>query len=262
MPEPRDDEFYVGYLPQAPPAIASHVRVAVALILVLAAGLGLLLVNAQKRFAPAVYEFGASTEFTGWVRERPYPMLLVRRPGRPGGEPAFSTYFLTVFGKRGAEARVAGLDGRAVTLRGALIYRDGKTMIDVEDGSVAPLDVAAAERLKAAMPAAEEDLGVHTFVGEIVDSKCFLGVMKPGNLKAHRSCAARCISGGIPPVLVVRDAEGMATYLLLVSEDGEAVNRQVLELVAQPVEITGRVVRLGDQLMLEADPDGYRLTDG
>jgi len=40
-------------------------------------------------------------------------------------------------------------------------------------------------------------------VGEIVDSKC-LGVMTPGQLTTHRACAIRCISGGIPPVLHVR----------------------------------------------------------
>ena len=97
-----------------------------------------------------------------------------------------------------------------------------------------------------------------TLVGEIVDSKCFLGVMKPGNSKPHRACAARCISGGIPPVLLVRDKQGNPTYFLLVSSAGESVNDAVLDLVAEPVEITGRVMRHGDLLVLHADPETYR----
>ena len=42
-----------------------------------------------------------------------------------------------------------------------------------------------------------QPLGAVTLTGEIVDSKCFLGVMNPGNLKPHKACAIRCISGGI-----------------------------------------------------------------
>ena len=101
-------------------------------------------------------------------------------------------------------------------------------------------------------------LGKQTFVGEIVDSKCFLGVMNPGQLTPHRACAIRCISGGAPPVLLVRQKDGPAIYLLLVSADGQAVNKQVLDVVAEPVEITGEVERQGDMLVLRSDPATYR----
>ena len=106
------------------------------------------------------------------------------------------------------------------------------------------------------------DLGEHTLRGEIVDIKCYLGVMKPAHGKPHRSCAARCISGGIPPALVVKDRDGDTNHLLLVSADGRTVNREVLPLVAEPVEITGRVVRLGDRLVLQANPETYRRLTG
>jgi hypothetical protein len=101
-------------------------------------------------------------------------------------------------------------------------------------------------------------LGRQTLVGEIVDSKCFLGVMNPGQLTPHRACAIRCISGGVPPVLLVRQKDGPATYLLLVSSEGKPVNQQVLDLVAELVEITGEVERQGDLLILRADPATYR----
>ena len=97
-----------------------------------------------------------------------------------------------------------------------------------------------------------------TFVGEIVDSKCFLGVMNPGQLAPHRACAIRCISGGAPPVLLVRQKDGSAICLLLVSADGKPVNKQVLDKVAEPVEITGEVERQGEMLVLRSDPLTYR----
>ena len=101
-------------------------------------------------------------------------------------------------------------------------------------------------------------LGRQTLRGEIVDSKCFLGVMNPGQLLPHRACAIRCISGGIPPMLLVRPTNGAAIYLLLVSADGKPVNQQVLDLVAEPVQITGEVERQGELLVLRADPATYR----
>ena len=94
-----------------------------------------------------------------------------------------------------------------------------------------------------------------------MDSKCFLGVMNPGQLAPHRACAIRCISGGIPPVLLVRQQDGAALYLLLVSAAGQPVNQQVLDLVAEPVQITGEVERQGDLLILRADPSTYRRLD-
>jgi len=252
MADPRDDEFYIGYLPQAPRGIAARSRLGVVLIFAAVVTVGLLLVHAQSRFAPAVFEFGIVTEHVGVVRERPYPVLDVSRPGHTEETSPVSSYYLTAFGKQGAVEQVEGLDGKTVRLRGSLIYRDDKTMLEIQDGSVEIVDEANAARLP------ETDLGGRTLVGEIVDSKCFLGVMKPGNLKPHRACAARCISGGVPPVLLVRDPDGFATYYLLASADGEPVNDQVLHLLAEPVEITGRVSRRGDLLTLHADPASYR----
>ena len=71
-----------------------------------------------------------------------------------------------------------------------------------------------------------------------------------------------CISGGIPPVLLVRQTDGTALYFLLVSASGQPVNREVLDLVAEPVSITGDVIRQGDQLILRADPRTYRRVAG
>jgi len=41
--------------------------------------------------------------------------------------------------------------------------------------------------------------------------------------KVHRACAVRCLSGGVPPGLLVRDESGNAVTYLLVGEDGRAL---------------------------------------
>jgi hypothetical protein len=149
---------------------------------------------------------------------------------------------------------VRGRDGQLVTLEGSLVYRDGATMIEVVPGSIA----AAPGGALPATDAPAVDLGGVTLRGEIVDTKCHLGVMNPGDGKTHRGCAARCISGGIPPALRVRDEAGDGRLYLLVGPHGEAVNHQVLPFVAEPVEIAGRAERRGDLLLLYADPAAIR----
>ena len=256
----RGDDFYVGYQGQAPPALGRFLRRIVLALVALAAVVAVGLAALQGPFDPGVFEFGVERDFEGVLQERPYPLLLVPRPGAAGGEP--SRFHLVAFGKRGAAAEIAGLDGRPARLRGTLIHRQGQTMVEVVAGSVEPLDPAVSGSATAAPPGAGEDLGIQTLRGEIVDSKCFLGVMKPGRGKPHRACATLCIRGGIPPVLRVESAAGEHRHFLLTDTSGGSVNDRVLELIAEPVEITGRVERTGDLLLLRADPGSIRRLSG
>jgi hypothetical protein len=90
--------------------------------------------------------------------------------------------------------------------------------------------------------------------GEIVDSKCYGGVMNPGRGKVHRDCAVRCLSGGIPPVLVSENEAGDTTLYLLVDFDGSQLPREkFLDRVAEPVEIAGHLINRGDSKILAVD---------
>jgi hypothetical protein len=241
------DEFYTGYLPQAPPGIARRVRLAVAVLLVAAVALAVAVVTGQRGFSPAVYEFGVTRDFEGVVREKPYPMLEVDRPGRGAG---VSRYYLVNPFKAGAE--VAGRDGEPTRLRGSLLYFGEETMIEI-----LPEELSEASGTAAA-PSAPVSLGAHRLRGRIVDSKCYLGIMKPGDGKIHRACAARCIRGGIPPLFVLSDALGDVRHLLLVGADGAAIGSEVLDFVAEPLEVEGEVLRSGDLWILRADPASFR----
>jgi len=82
------------------------------------------------------------------------------------------------------------------------------------------------------------DLAAVELTGEIVDSKCYLGVMNPGNGKVHRDCAVRCISGGIPPAFLVRDADGRSKILLLTNWNSEHLNH-----IAERITLRGHLTR-------------------
>jgi hypothetical protein len=123
-------------------------------------------------------------------------------------------------------------------------------MVEIVPGSVRPLEPGGGVIVDLGQP-----MGTRTFRGEIVDSKCYLGVMKPGEGKTHRSCASLCLRGGIPPALRVEgDARTEPGLLLLVDADGHPLGPRVLPWVAQPVEITGQVTRYGDLWLLASDP--------
>jgi hypothetical protein len=103
--------------------------------------------------------------------------------------------------------------------------------------------------------------GTSTLIGEIVGSKCYFGVMNPGTGKVHRDCAVRCIRGGLPPAFLVRNGDGEATVLLLQGSDGRQINQEVLDRVAEPLQIGGQVIRSGDTLILRAEPSTFRTAD-
>ncbi len=252
----KAEEFYIGYLPHAPGHVAAHLRKFILALLALGVAAALLFVVGQKKFAFSVFEFLQPRSFEGVISTEPYPTLSVMRPGKSGDLPAFSRYLLVAEGKHGALPEVAPFEGKRVKLEGTLIYRDDQAMIELVPNTIT-LQVEAG-MISASQPQA---LGTFTLTGEIVDSKCFLGVMNPGELKTHQACAVRCIAGGSPPVLIVRNEQNEVSYVLLVSSEGHAVNQEILEMVARPVEISGEVWQHDNLLVLRADPKTYRVLE-
>ena len=246
-----NDEFYIGWEPKAASHIGKFVRTVVVMLFVATIGLALAFAVVQHSIGVSVFEWGTVKTFSGVLKLEPYPHLLVPRPGATGTQNNFSTYYLVAPFKFGLDReKLSKLDDKTVSLQGTLIYRGSQTMVEA-----LPDSIKAADTKSPMLTGAETiQLGRQMLTGEIVDSKCFLGVMNPGQLLPHRACAIRCISGGIPPVLLVRQRNGTAIYLLLVSPDGKPVNQQVLDLVAEPVQITGEVERQGELLILRADP--------
>lgn len=247
MAEGRD-AFYVGYKPQAEPELAAWLRRRLLVLLLALPIVAALLVVGQSRFDDSTHEFGIVGEYRGRLEAAPYPYLAADAASdRPR--------LLVGVGKLGAD-EVDGMRGREVRFEGTRIYRDDQEMIEIAPGSV----VAESEQVARAAPGVSG--GAVELVGEIVDSKCYLGVMKPGRGKPHRSCAARCISGGVPPILLVTDSRGERHYLLLVGEDGRALNSEVLEFVGEPLAIAGEIVEESGLRYLRAEPAAFRRLEG
>ena len=130
-------------------------------------------------------------------------------------------------------------------------------MIEVEPASLAlAADVASStpQLMDATVQrrsSGNDAIGVR---GEIVDSKCFLGVMVPGSGKTHKDCASLCLRGGIPPALYVHDRGGQSSVLLLTGAFGEPVGAHALQRAGEAVDMTGTIDQQGGWLVLHSDP--------
>ena len=126
-------------------------------------------------------------------------------------------------------------------------------MIEVDSASL-PSRVSEAASVQATALLEQSDSGAVELTGEIVDSKCFLGVMVPGSGKTHKECASLCLRGGIPPALYVQDRARHSSLLLLVGPTGEPIGARAVQAAGEAITVTGSIQRQGGWLVLRTDP--------
>jgi hypothetical protein len=247
---PQQDEIYVGYLP-VPLRQRKFLLLTVPLLLwVLCAG-AFLWARSQHAPGPAVWDdAGQPIRLRGVIVSKPYPLLFtLDAEGTP------QAILLVEAGKHGSHQRFTGLDGRSVTVSGWPLHRDGRRMLELEPSESAV--VADASTPPTPVPTVIP-VGRVTLRGEIVDSKCFLGAMKPGEGKTHKECATLCIRGGIPPMFVTRNAEGVTTYYLLENPAGGPLDAAIFPFIADPVEVRGEHAEWGRLNILRVKPEDVR----
>ena len=145
--------------------------------------------------------------------EQPLPLL--RMANAAGSARSFP---LVGAGKSGLPDFARGHDGDRVRFGGSLIVRDGIAMIEVNDAN--SFEIVEKSR-SAADDTRALSLGRVRLVGELVDTKCYFGVMRPATGKVHRACAVRCLEGGVPPGLLLRLPDGSSQVVLLAGQGGE-----------------------------------------
>ena len=245
-----EEEFFIGYAPPMPPRLARFVhRVVIALACVILVW-AVTLAAGHVALEGGTFEFGHPQHVAGTIVERPYPALRLDGVG-----PNVTPWLLLVApGKHGADTLVSGLDGRHVTLTGTRIQRGAHAMIEVEPASL----VSSHASEPASTPLEQPAEGPVEVTGEIVDSKCFLGVMVPGSGKTHKDCASLCVRGGIPPAMYVRDQAGHSSLLLLAGTSGQPIGAQALQFAGEAISMTGTVQRQGGWLVLRTEPSTWR----
>ncbi|MEM8846993.1 MAG: hypothetical protein AAGD17_07830 [Bacteroidota bacterium] len=245
------DEFYIGYVEDS---VGTQTKKSLKNFVLF--GIGFLVLGAvlfgffQKPASNSAFDFDTATKISGVYHEMPYPMLQVKL-----AENTYKNIVLLGFGKFGPNTYLrdirnqeGNLEGKHLTIEGNLIYYNGKTLLQIDDSQKVSLTGSKSITLVDTQP-----LGEISVEGEIVDPKCYFGVMKPGYGKIHRSCAALCIAGGIPPVLVSTDPNAVSDYFLLTDLKGNPIHQDILPYIGQPSIMSGMAEKLGDWHIMRID---------
>jgi hypothetical protein len=250
------DPHFIGWLPM--PRAYSRFLVPVAAGLVVAGMVtAALIARGQRSTGDGRWDDEQTKTFTGIVYAEPYAMIRV--PGAEPGDPP-ATILLVEEGKFGAKDRVRPFDGRPVRVTGTLLAREGWRMLELsagEDG-LRPTDLPEHE-LAGLRRSPPRPLGQVTLRGEIVDSKCFLGAMKPGAGRTHRGCARLCLKGGVPPLFVSRSGGTGPSIYQLAGEALEPAHDSLLDLAGLPLVVDGSVEVLDDIPVIRLAPHGAHL---
>jgi hypothetical protein len=233
------DEFYIGWEERAPLGQSRWLRRMIPIIGLAVVALAALLAGFQRPQEPGRFEFGVVREFSGELHGDPVPRL--RMTNVTDG--SVTNLLLVGAGKFGLPAFARGHEGAQVRFRGSLIEQGALAMIEMNDAeSFSVIEPARA----GATPPPVNPQGAIELQGELVDTKCYLGVMRPATGKVHRACAVRCLIGGVPPGLLVRDGAGNAFVVLLAGADGGRLDFDV-QWAARVLRVRGEL-ELRDQL--------------
>src|SRR5437870_312390 len=97
----NNDEFYIGWMQQAPKGFASWIKKYLFILLPIIIVLGVLLALSQKQFGTGNFEFGTLTEVKGIYFNKPVPNIKVVNGKDIWGSENYITVPLIGFGKHG-----------------------------------------------------------------------------------------------------------------------------------------------------------------
>ncbi len=238
------NDFFIGWAESPKPDRRFFLRAGLGLMVGTAA-IGTGVAALQRPVGPGSWAMGEVREWRGIATAEPYGML---RTLDLDGTPR--TALLGCQGKCGVSAKIGALAGKPVVVKGSLIQRGAHTMIAVIDGLDWIREDVGGTIGDLAFPEIEPIMDV-SLNGEILDTKCWFGAMRPSEGKVHKACASLCIRGGLPPAFYVKDPKDQ-TVLMIMTSGGFGHNKDLLPFVADPISITGQVQRFGDLLLLDA----------
>ena len=248
----RSDPIFVGYLP-TPKKDHVFLKTILPLLLILTAIVAAAVSTEQPNPGTGVWDTGHELKLEGQLVPGPYPILRVKDSERTAG---IRTWLLAEQGKIGVQNRVTALGVTGPTdviARGYRIERDGQGMLELIAGANA---LVISETQTTSMPEQEKTPRKHVSItGEIIDPKCWLGVMKPGFGKPHKACATLCIEGGIPPMFIWINESGSRTRALLLGPNGEQIVDRIRSRIADPITIEGNLETWDDLHVLKVDAE-------
>jgi hypothetical protein len=244
--------YFIGWSGDIPSQYLSLLRKFTVGLFVVSLAFIIIFTLSQKGFIPRVAEYGKLSTHEGVLITEPHPMLV-----QTSEEGMTEVVMLVGFGKFSArpalekweELNNEDLEGKNVHLEGTLLQSQGIRFLELTRHEQSVLSVAKAG-FQIDIPDIAETAEEITITGEILDAKCYWGAMSPAEGKIHRSCAIRCLSGGIPAGF--RTAGGSHVIL---KANGQNQMASFFGVVGQTIELKGRIESFGNTDFFYLSPD-------
>lgn len=187
----------------------------------------------QRVTGRGVWNIDTVSAYTGLMLRCPAPIIRV-----VDTKGAVRSMLIVDEGKYGINQIAEMFDGKFVKIQGTLVERDGVAMVKLlQKVAIATENPSATLSLPSSTSKPTVSL-----VGEIIDPKYFLGVMKPGEGKTHKACAVLCLRGGISPMFATTDTQGHVIASVIESPELDRLIPFVGDLVEIEGEGTSRVM--------------------
>jgi predicted lipoprotein with Yx(FWY)xxD motif len=82
-----------------------------------------------------------------------------------------------------------------------------------------------------------------TIIGEVVDTRCYIGDDQDQKGAKHKACAEKCAKAGA--ALAILQEKTNTLYLIMPKEDGENPNTEFIPFIAKNVLVSGKVFEVG-----------------
>src|SRR4030095_16519923 len=134
------NDFYIGWMPKAPGTFSKFIKKYLLMLVALVVVISIALAVSQRKFGTGIFEFGKLTQVKGIYFNHPVPALKVVNGKDIWGRFSYITIPLVGFGKHGADGIIADLekeksvtlDKKEITVKGTLLYNDGKTILQID----------------------------------------------------------------------------------------------------------------------------------
>lgn len=236
----KEKDFFVGYL-KLPKRHIKFLKIFLPILFLAIILLSFVLVNYQVR----------PNKSKGWdptgktainikarLLTKPYALARFKYKSK------IYTAILTSMTKSGVTKRLKGLHNKWVNLKGVMTRYNGRFVFSILDSKNAIYVLKS--KADIAKIFFKKNWGFTELKGEIIDPKCYVSAMKPGEGKTHKACATLCIKGGIPPVLLVKNFLFAERFYLLLDSNGNAVLDSIIKFVGDQVTAKGSVEQWGD----------------
>jgi DMSO/TMAO reductase YedYZ heme-binding membrane subunit len=245
-------EFFIGWSNDIPISISLFLKKSVitigAVVVILALGLS----NFSHELKDSKFKFGDLQVYEGILYKDPVPRLIIGN----------KDHLLVDFGKFSAlksiheyeQKNQIDLDGTQVKVEGTAVTYDGRGLIEL---SYQVESILSHEDSSVLSNNAKTDLGFISLTGEVLDAKCFFGVMNPGEGPVHQFCASLCIQGGIPAIIF---DNSKSEYYILKGPQGSDINKKLAPLAGEILKVSGNSYSINNWRYVDIDGNINRLS--